>query len=67
MVISSIEPACFLARIGAREGDVIRRINDIPVKDSADFLQAVVKYRHKKSMVLILQRGDEAYYVTVEV
>ena len=67
VVISSIEPACFLARIGAREGDVIRRINDIPVKDSADFLQAVVKYRHKKSMVLILQRGDEAYYVTVEV
>ena len=67
VVISAIEPSCFLARIGAQEGDIIRRINDFPVKYSADFLQAVVKYRHKNSMVLVLQRGQEAYYVTVEV
>ncbi|KPJ77652.1 MAG: hypothetical protein AMJ54_07175 [Deltaproteobacteria bacterium SG8_13] len=66
-VISAIQPTCFLARIGARKGDVIRRINDVPVTSGGDFLQAVVKYRHKKSMVLILQRGDEAYYITVEV
>ena len=67
VVISSIEPESFLDRIGAQQGDVIRRINDKPVKNSEDFLQAVVQYRHKKSMVLVLQRGEEAYYVTVEV
>jgi S1-C subfamily serine protease len=67
VVISTITATCDLARIGAREGDVIRRINDIPVKNSENFLQAVVKYRHKKSMVLVLQRGNEAYYVTIEV
>ena len=67
VVISSIEPTCFLARIGARKGDVIRRINDVPVRRREDFLQAVVKYRHKNSMVLIVQRGSEAYYVTAEV
>jgi S1-C subfamily serine protease len=67
VMISAIQATCYLARIGARKGDVIRRINDHPIKNKEDFLQAVVKYRHKNTMVLIVQRGNEAYYVTVEV
>ena len=67
VVIAAVQPNSFLARIGARKGDVIRRVNDVAVKYSEDFLQAVVKYRHKKSMVLVVQRGEEAYYVTAEV
>jgi Do/DeqQ family serine protease len=67
VTISAIRANCYLARIGARKGDVIRRINDHPIKNKEDFLQAVVKYRHKNTMVLIVQRGNEAYYVTVEV
>ena len=67
VMIAAIQPNAYLARIGARKGDVIRRINDTPIERSEDFLQAVVKYRHKNTMVLIVQRGMEAYYVTVEV
>ncbi len=67
VIISAIQPNAYLSRIGARKDDVIRRINNTPIKSSEDFFQAVVKYRHKKTMVLIVQRGMEAYYVTVEV
>jgi Do/DeqQ family serine protease len=64
-VIFEISNSSQLAQIGARPGDVIRQIDDYPIHNSEDFKKAVVKYRRKNSMVLLLQRGEQGYYITV--
>ena len=66
VVISEINGGSYLARIGARPGDVIRQIDDETVADKNDFKKAIVKYRQKQSVVLLLQRGDQGYYITVK-
>ncbi|MEW6670790.1 MAG: Do family serine endopeptidase [Thermodesulfobacteriota bacterium] len=66
VVISELQPQSYLARIGARPGDVIRRLDDIPIKDVKDLEKAMVKYRNKSSVVMLLQRDNELYYITVK-
>ncbi len=66
VIISELDPKSYLARIGAEAGDVIRQIDEISTKNSEDFKQAIVKYRHKKSVVILLQRGNHGYYIAVE-
>ena len=65
VLISAIDKKSYLARLGARPGDVIRKIDDYTIKDSDDFKKAIIKYRQKNSVVLLLQRGDQGYYITV--
>ena len=65
VMISDIKKNSDLAGIGARPGDVIRQIDDYSIKNSDDFKKAIIKFRNKNSMVLLLQRGDQGYYITV--
>ena len=67
VVITDLQPDAYLARIGAKRGDVLRRINEISLGKVEDFTRAVVKYRHKNSVIILLQRADQAYYITVEI
>ena len=65
VMISEIKKNSDLAGIGARPGDVIRQIDDYTIENSEDYKKAVIKFRNKNSMVLLLQRGDQGYYITV--
>ena len=65
VVIYQIKKRSYLAHIGAEPGDVIRQIDDYTIKNSDDFQKAIVKFRRKNSVVLLLQRGDQGYYITV--
>ncbi|MGD1985344.1 MAG: Do family serine endopeptidase [Desulfobacterales bacterium] len=65
VVISEIARGSYLDRIGARPGDLIRQIDDMTIANKKDFKKAVVKYRQKPSVVILLQRGDQGYYITV--
>jgi len=65
VVISEIDGRSELARIGARPGDVVRQIDDETIADKNDFKKAIVKYRQKQSVVVLLQRGDQGYYITI--
>ncbi len=67
VMIADLDPESYLARIGAKRGDVIRRINEIQLQNTEDFTRAVVKYRHKNSIIILLQRADQGYYITVEI
>ena len=66
VIISEIDSQSELARIGVRPGDVIRRINDAPVSDISDFKKAIIKHRWKTSLVVLVQRGDQGYNITVK-
>ena len=65
VVISKIKENSYLYRIGAQPGDVIRQIDDYTIQTGEDFKKAVIKSRRKKSVVLLLQRGEQGYYITV--
>jgi Do/DeqQ family serine protease len=65
VVISQINQRSYLASIGAEPGDVIRQIDDYTIQNRDDFKKAIVKFRLKNSMVLLLQRGGQGYYITV--
>jgi S1-C subfamily serine protease len=64
--IAAVQPGSFLGRIGARPGDVIRQLDDQSIASLSDFRTAIVRYHDKSSMVLMLQRGNQRYAITVE-
>ncbi len=66
VVISEINNRSQLAQIGARPGDVIRQIDDMAIENKDDFKKAMVKYRQKRSVVILLQRGEQGYYITLK-
>ena len=66
VVITEIESRSDLADIGARPGDVIRQIDDSAITNKKEFEKAIVKYRQKRSVVILLQRGDQGYYITLK-
>ena len=66
VVISEIDGRSDLAKIGARPGDVIRQIDDAAIENKDDFKKAIVKYRQRSSVVILLQRGDQGYYITLK-
>jgi len=66
VLISNLNRQSYLADIGARPGDVIRQINDITIQNIKDFKEAIIKYRQKNSLVIVLQRGDQLYNITVK-
>ena len=63
--MTEVRPDSYLAGIGVEAGDVIRQIGEIAVADRTDFEKAVIKYRNRRSVVILLQRGQQAYYITV--
>jgi Do/DeqQ family serine protease len=65
VMISEIKKRSYLDRIGAEPGDVIRQLDDYAVENVDDFKKAIIKFRHKNSIVLLLQRGDQGYYITI--
>ncbi len=65
VVIAKIKKNSYLARIGAEPGDVIRQIDNYAIQDKEDFKKAIVKFRRKNSLVVLLQRGDQGYYITI--
>ena len=65
VLISEVKGGSYLARIGARPGDVLRQINDTSIATLEEFRKALIKSRQKSSLVLLIQRGEQGYYVTV--
>lgn len=67
VVISDLYHKSYLARIGVKPGDIIRQIDDLTINNKTDFNKAVVKYRQRKSLIILLQRGVQGYYIAVEI
>jgi S1-C subfamily serine protease len=52
-------------RIGLERGDVILKINDLPIKDLDAFKKAISRNHHQPSLTLIVQRGAYGYSLTL--
>jgi serine protease Do len=63
VLIIKMRRGSHLDQMGVRPGDIIRQIDDVHVESVADFKAAIIKYRNKPSVVLLIQRKDLLYYV----
>ncbi len=64
-LVTAVRPDSYMAEIGVHPGDVIRQIDEITIQNTQDFERAAVKYRNKGSVVVLLQRGERGYYITL--
>lgn len=67
VVIRDVRRDSPLGRIGALPGDMIRQIDEINISKPDDLEYALSRYRQKSSLVILLQRGARAYYVTIRI
>jgi serine protease Do len=65
VLIKEIRSGSQLARIGVRAGDLLRQIDESGISNHDEFSKVLVKVRQKASLVLLIQRGEQGYYVTV--
>ena len=63
--IDMLNPNSYLYRIGVAPGDIIRQINDQTINNIEDFKKAIVKFRQKTSIVILLVRGGRGYYISL--
>lgn len=66
VAISEVLPSSYLARIGVKPGDIIHQLDEIEIDSVEDFNKAIVKYRQKTSVVILLRRADQLYNITVK-
>ena len=52
-----------LDRIGVNPGDIIHQIDEERIENLSDFKAAIVKYREKPAVVLLVQRDAYLYYI----
>jgi serine protease Do len=63
LVIAEIKKGSQAEQIGLRQGDIVRGINDVTVTSEDDFKDAIIKYRLKERITVLIQRGWTVYSV----
>jgi serine protease Do len=63
LVISQINKGSQAERIGLRLGDIVRGINDVTLTSQDDFKEAIIRYRLKERITVLIQRGWTVYSV----
>jgi serine protease Do len=66
VLVSGVMPQAYLAKIGVEPGDVIRQMDDFNIETLDDFKKAIIRCRQKKILVLLIQRGEQGYYISVK-
>ncbi|HEY6772693.1 MAG TPA: PDZ domain-containing protein, partial [Oxalicibacterium sp.] len=54
------------ARSGLRAGDIVLRVNNTDIKNVSQFNAVVAKLEPKKTVLLLVRRGDSSQFVTVK-
>ena len=66
VVVTSVTPNSVSGKIGIQPGDVIRQVNQTRIKNEKNFKSALVEAAGRESVLLLVQRGQNGYYVTLE-
>ncbi|MEW5740412.1 MAG: trypsin-like peptidase domain-containing protein [Myxococcota bacterium] len=65
MSIVAVRPGTAAQRIGLEPGDVLLKLNNVPVTSAEAFRDAVLQARSQRSVLLLVRRGDRGYYLTL--
>jgi len=66
IVITKVQPASPAADAGLKPGDVIEEANRGQVDSVRDFTQALQSTKHKDRLLLLVKRGDGAFYSVLQ-
>lgn len=65
MSISAVRPNTAANQAGLEPGDVVVRVNQVPVPTAEAFKEAIIQARGKQSVLLLVKRGGRGYYLTL--
>ena len=65
LVVQDVDPGGRAADAGVQAGDIIQEVNRQPVQ-SVDDLRAAVRRTSDRPVLLLVQRGERALYLTVK-
>ncbi len=66
VIVVDVRPGSPADDAGLQVGDVIKEVNRAAVKDLSDYNSAIRKSGRNKPLLLLVKRGGQAYYVTVQ-
>ena len=66
VVVTSVAPNSVGGKIGIQPGDIIRQVNQVRIENEKDFRMAIVKAAGRDSVLILIQRGQNGFYVTLE-
>jgi len=66
VVVTSVTPNSVSGKIGVQSGDIIRQVNQVRIANEKDFRAAMVEVVGRDSVLILVQRGQNGYYVTLE-
>ena len=65
MAITAVRPGTAAARIGLEPGDLILKVNNLPMVSDQAYRDAVIAARSARSVLILVQRGRLGYYLTL--
>ncbi len=67
LVIVQVDGGSPAAEAGLRPGDIILELDQGPVKEPADFLEKIKRYKEGDTILFLIKRGESTLYVTLKV
>jgi serine protease Do len=65
VVVRSVEPDSPASDAGIQTGDVIKSINQKPVRNVTDFVKKIKNARGQENILLLVQRGKNNLYAAL--
>ncbi len=65
MVITAVRPGSSAARVGLEPGDAVARLNNVTLGSGDAFRDALIAARGSRTVLLVVQRGNNGYYITL--
>ena len=66
VVVTQVVRNSASGQMGLVPGDVIRQLNQKKIRNEEDFNKAILEAGNRDSALLLVQRGNNGYYVTLE-
>ena len=66
VVISDIQPGSSAAEAKLRPGDLIQEVNRQKIQNIRDYNQALQKLKKGESLLLLIKRGKNTFYVALK-
>ena len=66
VMVTDVNPSGPSGQVGIQSGDVIRQMNESKIRNLGEFNTAILEAGKLSSVLLLVQRGRNSYYVTLE-
>jgi len=65
VIVTSVKPESKADKLGLKEGDIIRQINNTPVENLKDYQRLTKDLKKNEKIVLFVEREGEIYFLTL--